>query len=460
MPTAAPSAPLDFDRHFRRGVWIAWIGTMVGAASMFAAKSADERGAFIRWRHQILDFWNDGTNIWEKYYYPNPPILPISLYPLMTLPPIVGAVAWFSLKAVLAALSVWFCYRMVNGTDRVLPSWVQAPILLLTLRPFLSDFHHGNVNLIILFLVVAGLYAWRNGYDVAAGLLIALAVSYKVTPALFVPYFLWKRQWRVAGAAILGVGIFLLLVPSLVLGVEGNAEAFAMWWQRIMSPYVAGSEVSVQEVNQSMGGLLTRLMTEAKRAGNHGYGGTLLDLNLVAWPKARVAWLIKGLSVAWVVGLFAACRTKITRRDDARLFGEFSLVVLSMLILSERSWKHHYVTLLLPFAYITYRALMAPGPKLVKRILAGSLILAAVLIATTSKDIARPFLGRMGHVYAQFYGMYLWSAVVLYVAVASRVVALRHTDPDAPGKRSIAHELPPHHLTTLPARALLPHRDD
>ena len=29
-----------------------------------------------------------------------------------------------------------------------------------------------------------------------AGLILALSISYKVTPALFIPYFVYKRSWR------------------------------------------------------------------------------------------------------------------------------------------------------------------------------------------------------------------------------------------------------------------------
>ena len=57
----------------------------------------------------------------------------------------------------------------------------------MSFRPILSDLHHGNNNLVILFLIVGALYAWRKGYDVLAGLSLALAISYKLTPALFVP---------------------------------------------------------------------------------------------------------------------------------------------------------------------------------------------------------------------------------------------------------------------------------
>ncbi len=91
-------------------------------------------------------------------------------------------------------------------------------VLLLSLRPILGDLHHGNNNLLILFLVVAMYYAWRRGYDIAAGLLLGLATSYKVTPALFFVYFAYKRSWRTVGWGMLGLGIFLLIVPSAVIG--------------------------------------------------------------------------------------------------------------------------------------------------------------------------------------------------------------------------------------------------
>ena len=85
------------------------------------------------------------------------------------------------------------------------------------MRPILGDLHHGNNNLVILFLIVAVLQAWRKGYDVLAGLVLGLAITYKVTPALFIPYFAYKRSWRVWERPR-GLVIFLLIVPSLVIG--------------------------------------------------------------------------------------------------------------------------------------------------------------------------------------------------------------------------------------------------
>ncbi len=72
-----PTVP-DFDRHARRGVWIVALGVMIGAAVVYAAKAADDRSAFIRWRKQVLEFVQ-GVNIYDKYFFPNPPLTPLSL---------------------------------------------------------------------------------------------------------------------------------------------------------------------------------------------------------------------------------------------------------------------------------------------------------------------------------------------------------------------------------------------
>jgi hypothetical protein len=421
-------ATLDWlDRHGRRLVWGLWFLLMVIAAIVYAGKAADERSAFIRWRHQVHDFW-EGVNIWDVYMFPNPPLMPLTLSPLMLLPPVAGAVAWFAIKVALASASIVLVCRMARGRGLPFPWWVEGAAMLFSLRPILSDLHHGNINLLILFLIVAALEAWRRGYDVLAGLILALAITYKVTPALFVPYFAWKRSWRTVAATGLGIGLFLLAVPASVLGPAFNGQCLAMWWHRILSPYITKDVMSVQEVNQSMIGVLSRLLTQ----GTEGRYERLLDLNLASWPPKIVATIAKGLSVVLVLLMLALCRTRTTRRDDPRLLGEFALVVLTMLIVSERSWKHHFVTLLLPYVSLCYLAYVAPAPFRVRAALTGLLWLSVLLIFTTSSEVGGQFAAGLGHKIALYYGMFFWGAVVLYAATAWRLIAGRDRPIDEP----------------------------
>ncbi len=110
----------------------------------------------------------------------------------------------------------------------------------------------------------------------------------KVTPALFIPYFLYKRSWRTSGSTFLGLALFLVIVPSIVLGPSFNGRCLAMWWHRMITPFVVEGDISPQEVNQSLGGVVTRLLTEQPiRDEDQRYGGVERQVNVVAWPGRR-----------------------------------------------------------------------------------------------------------------------------------------------------------------------------
>ena len=183
MPTAASWVAAVPERRSRRLVWSAFALVMVVAACFYFNKADGGNSAFVRWREQVHMFWFEGVNIWDKQMFPNPPIVPISMLPLMLLPSVVGgAMLWFALKAALAAASARACFRMVGAgqgevAGRAFSPWAEGIVLLLSLRPILSDLHHGNNNLIIMSLIVAALACWRRGWDARAGLGLGLAIT-------------------------------------------------------------------------------------------------------------------------------------------------------------------------------------------------------------------------------------------------------------------------------------------
>src|SRR5262249_25552408 len=150
--------------------------------------------AFVRWGSQIQQI--EDEDIYQRHNYPNPPIMALLLLPLAQLPPLLGALAWFYLKAGMTLLTLHWVFRLVERHGPPCPLWAKGLAILLSLRPIIGDLSHGNVNLFILFLVVAALYECHRGQNLTAGLILALAVCCKVTPVLFVPYFIWKRAWR------------------------------------------------------------------------------------------------------------------------------------------------------------------------------------------------------------------------------------------------------------------------
>ncbi len=437
----------ETDRLLHRIVWCIWAVVLVGAAGYHWVKVQEGRGAFVRWRPQVLSFVQ-GVNIFDKQMFPNPPIFPITVYPIMALPESVGAMTWFALKCALATLAALMCFRMAKNQEDALSPWVVAITLALAFRTIESDLHHANNNIIILALIVSSLHFWRKGWDVPAGLLMALAISFKVTPGLFIPYFMYKRSWKMVASILFGMVLFVFVVPSVFIGWSFNMQCLASWWKRILNPFISEGVASRQEMNQSLVGVMFRLWTPSPQGGR--YDPELQLEPLYPLAHRTVEYLVKGFQLAFVALLALFCRTNAKRRLDPRLLGEFSLVVLTMLIVSERSWKHHFVTLLLPYAYLVYRCFDPTIGVKAKRVLVGALVLATLLMATTSSEIGGWFYGGEGHSLAQWFGMFLWGAVVLYAATAWRLMAERSSET----ARSIAS---PHFVSSAKSGVFVKH---
>jgi alpha-1,2-mannosyltransferase len=384
--------------------------------------SKSNRSAILRWRDQIHHLGNE--DIYQRYAYPNPPIMAMILEPIAQLPPLLGSLTWFYLKLLMAVLSVYWVFRIVESPDHPFPAWAKALAILFSLRPIMGDLSHGNVNLFILFLVVGSLYAFHRGRDLTAGMALALAIACKVTPALFVPYFLWKRAWKTLAGCAAGLVCFLFLIPGSYLGNERNLTLLDSWVNQMITPYVVEGMVTSEHPNQSLPGLVFRLVTD-----NPSYldekGNPLRYDNLASIDPHVAGWLIKA-SMAVFAGLIVwSCRTPLGTRYGWRLAAEFSLVVLGMLLFSERTWKHHCVTLVLPFSVITYYLSFSHASRAMRGFLIGTLVVALLLIGSSGTTGLLESLDEMAK-RAQVYGVYVWANLVL---VAALVVMLRRRDP-------------------------------
>jgi hypothetical protein len=372
------------------------------------------RSAFLRWKIQLEDL-DVGVNVWEKHAYPNPPIMALILRPFLQLSPTVGSSLWFGFKAALALTSILIALALLdNGADGRFPVWAKALAVVLSLRPIEGDLVHGNVNLLILFLVVASLHAFCHRRDTLAGLLLGLSIACKLTPALFLPYLIWKRAWKTLIASGFGLIVFVLLIPSLAFGWRNNLDYLQSWHQQMIAPYAAGV-VSSEHKNQSLPGLLHRILSDEPSFSEFdGDRKVVLEThNVLSLTPATVQGIVIGCMIVMAVAGMVFCRTSIEARPRLQLMAEFSVVVLGMLLFCERTWKHHCVTLLLPFSVISY-CLAAPlFSRGMRWYLALTLLLAAALMFSTSTGIYDPQtepssrVGKLAQVYGAYVSMFL-----------------------------------------------------
>ncbi|MBX9681463.1 MAG: DUF2029 domain-containing protein [Gemmataceae bacterium] len=406
------------------------------------------RSAFQRW-HPILRELDDGVDIWEKHLYPNPPIMALVLKPLNVLPPRQGAQLWFVLKSAMLLLCAAWIFRMLDRPEHPFPGWAQMFVICASLKPIEGDLVHGNVNLFILFLVTAGLVAFRQGRDWLAGLALGLATACKVTPALFLPYFLWKRQWKIASAMAASTMLFLFPVPAMQLGWERNMQGLESWCRAMVLPYAVDGEITSEHQNQSLPGFLERMLTEAPSFTAHVGGGlyepteyhNLADLPPKIVPSlTKLAMLVFGVLAAW---RFTAPRSD---RSDVRWILEFGIVLVGMLIFSERTWKHHCVTLILPIGAILHQAFRSQTRIAISRPVILSVLAATLLMLSTSSGIF-PGQDRFAKL-AEVYGAYLWMFMLL---AGTQFALLRKNEP-----QKTAEEQPVIRLWRIAVKAEIP----
>jgi hypothetical protein len=417
------------------------------------------RSAFLRWREMVNGVFH-GANIYTgTNEYPNPPVMAVLLRPFAALPPVAGALAWFYAKVLMAVLAAEWAFRLVgeevrSGGVRSEEKKAEVPpphsslltphsslaldlarggAIVLCLPALLGDLSHNNVNIFILFLVVGCLEAFRRQLDTLAGLALALAVACKVTPLLFVAYFAWKRCWRVLGAALVGLVLWLAVVPGLTFGWDRTRELMTGWYALMIERPLLKGEITTEHANQAVVGVVYRLFTHSPSYIRYektpeGDIPTPAEYHNLADIGRPAAWvLVKILTAGFALAVVLLCRARVRGPTDPRqgwrFAAECGLICLGMLLFSERTWKHHAVVLLLPLAALTYAVAVVELPRRVRRVALGALGACFVLTAGTGLLVGR------AHDLAQVYGAHTVAFALLAMAVGL-ILACRMGDMD------------------------------
>ena len=386
------------------------------------------RCALIKWRpdvEAVLDadrpasevYFRDPATLTEGF--PLLPVAALAMEPLLALGDVPGAVVFALLKVLLAGWMLASALELgapEGRGRRAWPPWAVLLVVALSARVLLSDVSHGNVNIPVGATVVAAAVLWARGHDLAAGLLAGVGTVLKVTPGLLFVYFCWKRSGRAALGWLAGAVGFALIVPTPFLGFERNLELSAAWWGQMIEPFLRGAPVTrvqTEQVNQSLLGVLARWTTDSIAID----GEPPESIHRVALSPTAFRALYLAASLG-VVAALARCIRRDRDRRVPRVLGEFALLALAMLMLSERSWKHHWVLLMLPVAYLAAHAVRWPPPdpsnaraaRDLRRAALVGLVASAALHGLTGSGV----LGDRGSDLAEAWGAFLLGGLVLF----------------------------------------------
>lgn len=407
--------------HHRWLLWPALALCFLALSVSYYRKVSDapdgHRSAIYRWQNQLLDL-AQGIDIWEAHHYPNPPIMALLLLPLAQLPFQISAMTWFYSKSIMALLTLLWTFRLLERAGKPFPLPGKIVVVVLGLRLLAGDLMHGNVNLLVFFLVVAFVYVFVRRHDFKSGLILALAVACKVTPALFIPFLVWKRAWRTLTGVALGLVLFLWIVPGLYLGMAHNARCLQSWAEAMMYPYLLEGKVTTEYANQSLPGLIYRLASDSPSFVLETYAEVIpVEYhNCIDVDRQVLGWFSRGCLLLYAALVLCSCRHSIATRAGAPILAECGIVLIGMLLFSERTWKHHCATMLVPLAVLCYVLFTCQPRKRLRWYLVSTLAVVFLLMTATSSGLF-PGHDRLGRL-AQVYGAYVWANLLLLTALS------------------------------------------
>ena len=290
----------------------------------------------------------------DGHWFPTPPLVLMALVPLSMLGFAPAAVVWSGLKIVGVAVALGLLVR--SHGPRGAPIGVLLMALAFGARALVSDLQHANVN-IFMFVWIALCWAcFTRGRDGWAGFFLALAIVTKVTPALAGVYFAYKRQWRLCIVAGLCLVLFVAVIPGVYVGFDKNVTLLADWFDMLVKPFAVQGWAELDTPNQSLYGTLLRVLSnyDALKIEEMPIAAALdSGQENMARPMTTAGRLIRPAVSLSVLALLAwVCRGRLSDRRGLRAALEFAMVLLAMLLLSERTWKHHATTLVMIYLAI------------------------------------------------------------------------------------------------------------
>ncbi|NLG55893.1 MAG: DUF2029 domain-containing protein [Rhodococcus sp.] len=424
--TATPPSSAPRSRRRQFAVLTAQIvviaGVIVGALNhLFGFPGLRDFG--VKYRID-LDVYRLGGTLFRDgiTLYGSMPPTAIGTYLPFTYPPLSAALfsplSYVSLNSAIVivtaisigalAATVVVTLRSLGYESRTTVLWgtlgVLALVFAVEFEPVQSTLNYGQINMILMALVTVDVLA-KNPW-LPRGTLIGIAAAIKLTPAVFVLYFLVRKDFR--AAVMSGVGF---LVATAIGYLVASADSVKYW---------------------------TTVLPDSNRIGNPGYPanqsvtGMLTRLGVAEEVRSSV-WLALSIAAAALVA-FAMWRA--LRADQPAL--ALSLNAILGLLASPVSWSHHWVwavPLMVTLAALSYQCFRVAR--------AASIAAAAVVVSGLFLMWLAPhwrlgqgrWNGKNWPLLDQFFAAsYVWwalAAVVVAIIVATPRMNLRGADEQA-----------------------------
>ncbi|MFL5753705.1 MAG: glycosyltransferase family 87 protein [Bacteroidia bacterium] len=236
-------------------------------AVIYILIEADGRGDFYIFLSASEDLFK-GENIYTKmyvdgYHYLYSLFFAVILKPLSYFPLYLSKVLWL-------AMNLFFLYRIwkilcsyfeLSRFSQKQLMWFTLLSFAFSLRFIRDNFHLAQMTTFMLFLSLEGIQLIRKDKKLAGAALLALGINIKLLPIVLLPYLLWRKEFKTFLYCI-GIYILLFLFPAIFIGYDQTLFLMKEWW-KVVNPSQEQHIIDVSERSfHSLSTLLPTLLME------------------------------------------------------------------------------------------------------------------------------------------------------------------------------------------------------
>jgi alpha-1,2-mannosyltransferase len=247
----------------------------------------------------------------------------------------------------------------------------------------LYDLDDGGPHTILMGILVGAVYAVWKGREKFGAIWFGLAIALKVTPGLFLLFFLWKRQWRLALYTAVAAACWIIL-PMVWMG-PASWWAHQQTWTQVAAGSAVGYKTSFAHINEDnirnsgiqpalMRYLVTLAPDHPLRQSDPGYVA-ILDL-----PPTYARILAVSASIGLLIGFCWYTRQPYRGLGDPEWPRECSAVLILMLLLSPLTWIQHLPWLVPAIYWIVTKACSHDGVSRLSKVAMGLYVMIALAL--------------------------------------------------------------------------------
>src|SRR6202162_5989657 len=245
---------------------------------------------------------------------------------------------WFaiSMAAALPAMIVG-AYRMLLGPDFEWRSEMIVVPLLMIARFLHPNFDHGQINIVVMAMLVWGLAFAYESKPVPAGFLLAASLLIKPLALPAVAYLVFRRRFAVV-LLMLAFYIALLCLPALFLDLRPAIHQTMDYFNNLITriPLDRLSHDLLSTYNQSASAIAVRVLSPAKTG-----------VGLMGQGRAAALGVAVNLAfVGWTIWKIATDRKRNLGYDRVGISAVFCFIPS----FAPLSWLEYYVALEIPYA--------------------------------------------------------------------------------------------------------------